>query len=197
MPSIQETLYSALASDAVLTALVDDRIYPGQIPDDETPSPWLMYQVPEANPFDDLDGGSDTQLQIEFHALADSYAEAKAIVDAVSAVLHAYTGGQISRAFWNGTSEESTELGYHHVARFDVWGTSATVIAQPGANARITTGLNSIELRAGAHVLTLDAGGLLLDGTPVGAGGASVGNLDGGTASSVYGGLEPIDGGGA
>ncbi len=116
-----------------MTALVDDRIYPGEIPDDETPTPWLYYAVPETEPLDELDADtSDVRSEAEFHALADTYATAKAIIDAVRAVLDTYRGGQVRRAFWMGTAEETTEDGYHHVARFTVWWlTDAAAIPDP------------------------------------------------------------------
>lgn len=120
--SIQEQLLSVLIYDSALTALVADRIYPGQLPDNETPTPWLFYSVPESVPFDDLgDGPTDVRSEIEFHALADTYRQAKAIIDAVKALLKVYQGGVVSRSLWAGTSEETTEDGYHHVIRFSVW----------------------------------------------------------------------------
>jgi hypothetical protein len=122
MPSIQETLYAALVADAAVAALVADRIFPGQIPDDETPAPWLYYAVPESAPIDQLDDGPlDVRSEMEFHSLADTYAQAKAVIDAVIAVLDAMTGAVVKRALWAGTSEESTEDGYHHACRFTVW----------------------------------------------------------------------------
>lgn len=128
MASIQETLRAALGADETLTALVEDRIFPGEIPDDEADPPWLFYQVPESVPYEELDDGdTEVQHQVEFHALGDSYSTAKTIIECVKAVLNSYHGGQIRRAFWQGTSEDQTEEGYHHVARFTVWGTSQTL----------------------------------------------------------------------
>lgn len=120
--AIQETLYTALAGDATLIALVGDRIYPGQVPDDEAPSPWLYFAVPESVPLDQLDDGAeDVRSELELHALADTYAEARSIVDAVRAVMGSFRGGTIRLATWAGTSEEMTEDGYHHAIRFAVW----------------------------------------------------------------------------
>lgn len=122
MPSIQETLRAALAADPALTALVDDRIFPGEIPDDEALTPWLYYSVPESVPLDDLDGTEiDVQSEMEFHALGSTYAEAKGIIDRVTHVLKEHSGGVVKRSLWQGTSEDSTEDGYHHAARFVVW----------------------------------------------------------------------------
>jgi hypothetical protein len=122
MPSIQEALRAALTADATLTAVVADRIFPGQIPDDEDPPPWLYYSVPESVPQDALDGDViDVRSEMEFHALGRTYSEAKSIIDRVIAVLNALTGTVVRRAFWGGTSEDTTDDGYHHVCRFEVW----------------------------------------------------------------------------
>ena len=119
--TIQEALYAALAANPDLTELVGDRIFPGQIPDDEAPTPWLYYAVPESTPFDQLDGGpQDVESQVEFHVLADRYSVAVAIVQAVKDVLKDYRDATIRRSFWAGTSEDTTEDGYHHAARFTI-----------------------------------------------------------------------------
>jgi hypothetical protein len=195
MASIQETLRAALAADSAVTALVGDRIFPGQVPDDEATTPWLYYAVPDTTPIDSLDDDQlDAQSEVEFHALADTYATAKALIDAVFAALDGYVGGQIWRVLWTGTSEDSTEEGYHHAAKFTVWWRTATIVAASGSRARITTGLDSITLAITEHTLTLTSDGLLLDGQPVGTGVAS-GNLDGGGPSTNYGGTSPLDGG--
>jgi hypothetical protein len=133
MASIQESLYAALTSDPTLVGLVGDRIYPGQVPDDEEPTPWLFYAVPESDPYDSLDDddGQDVQSQVEFHALGDTYAEAKGVIDALQAVLDTFNGGAVGRAFWKGTSEETTEEGYHHAARFTVFWNPASVAPPP------------------------------------------------------------------
>jgi hypothetical protein len=194
MASFQETLVQVLGDDATLTELLAGRLYPGEIPDEEAPTPWVFYQVPESVPFEDLDADGDARHQVEFHALADSYAEAKAISDAIVGALNGYSGGQITRAFWEGTSEEETESGFHHAVRFTIWGTVATIVGSPANLPKITTAAGSVTIQAGGHTLTLSSSGLLLDGSAVGSGGGS-GNLDGGTPSSVYGGTSPVDGG--
>lgn len=168
MPSIQETLYAALAADTGVTNLVGDRIFPGEIPDDEAVAPWLYYAVPSTDPIDAVDDAEQSALsQVEFHALADTYAGAKAILDAVYAALNGYYGGQVSRALWGGDTEETTEDGYHHACRYQVLWSKAAIVATPGSSARITTGLTSITLTACSHTLTLDCSGLTLDGAPL------------------------------
>jgi hypothetical protein len=124
--SIQEALRSALGGDPTLTGLVSDRIYPGQIPPDDAPAPWLYYAVTESVPLDQLDAtNTPVRSEVEFHSLGDHYADAKAVIDAVLAVLATYVGGVITRSLWAGTSEDVTEEGYHHAVRFTVWWTMA------------------------------------------------------------------------
>lgn len=162
MASLQESINAALAASAPLTALVSDRIYPGEIPDDEATTPWLFYSVPEETPVDDLDDSGSVSAQFEFHALADTYAAAKAVIEAVKGTLEAMQGGQVTQAFWRGTSDESTEVGYHLVARFDVWGQLANIYATANATGSIVTGASSIVMTVAGEVLTLDATGLTL-----------------------------------
>lgn len=170
MASIQETIRALCGADPTIAAIVGDRIYPGEVPDNETPAPWLYYTLPETLPSDDLDGDGFIDAQVEFHVLTDTYAEAKSLIDAIKGALNAFSGGQVIRAFWRGTSEEAIEgIGYHHSARFDVHGSEALVFPAAGSSARLTTGADSITLTAGGHVLTLDSAGLELDGAIVGA----------------------------
>jgi len=122
MPSIQETLRAVLGADTALTALVGDRIYPGEIPDDEAPTPWVYYLVPRSDPVDDLDDMPiDVESEVEFHALADTYATAKEVIDAVTARIKSYADDVVKRSLWAGSTEDTTEEGYHHAARFRVW----------------------------------------------------------------------------
>lgn len=163
MASIQESLRAVLGENLDLKAIVEDRIYPGDVPDDEDPTPWLYYSVLEDAPYADLDGDGDTIGDVEFHSLADTYAEAKQILDLVDAILDGHVGGQVSRAFRISRSEEFTDEGYHHVSRYQVIGVTATITESAGSNARIRTGLDSITLFAGGHTLTLNSDGLNLD----------------------------------
>src|SRR5262245_58437704 len=122
MPSIQETFRTAIAADPTLAGLVVDRIYPGELPDDETPSPWIFYNLPESVPFDELSlaAGVFVCSEVEFHTLADTYAEAKTIADRLVALFKVYSAGAVRESHWLGSSEEVTEEGYHHAVRFRV-----------------------------------------------------------------------------
>jgi hypothetical protein len=118
---MQEDVRGLLGGAAVVTDLVDQRIFPGEIPDDEPQRPWLYYAVPESVPIALLDGTAGVRHSIEFHAFADSYSQAAAIVAAILDVLNGLTWGRrVNSSFWSGTGEEVTEDGYHHVARFDI-----------------------------------------------------------------------------
>jgi len=157
-----------LGADPGIVELFGDRLYPGELPPDEAETPLLFYEVPETIPFDTLDGVNDWQrAQFVFHSLADSYAEAKAGVDAIFAAFDAFQGGQISEAHWLGTTEDTTDEGYHHTVRFDVWGPVAGVVSQKGARSRITTSLNAVTLTAGVNSLTVSEAGLFWNGAAV------------------------------
>jgi ATP-dependent protease HslVU (ClpYQ) peptidase subunit len=120
--SIQEDIRAALGTDSTLTDLVGESIYPGEVPDDDAPTPWVYYSVPDSEPIDQLDPGPHLVVSdVEFHALAETYAQAKTIADRLTDVLNAYRGQVVRRALWSGTAEEVTEEGYHHLARFRVW----------------------------------------------------------------------------
>jgi len=122
MSTIQETLRAVLGADPTLADLVGDRIYPGEVPADEAPTPWVYYTVPTSDPVEDLDDSpTDVQSEVEFHALADRYATALAVIDAVTACIKSYTGDVVKRSLWAGSTEETTQEGYHHAARFRVW----------------------------------------------------------------------------
>lgn len=126
MASIQETLRAALGSDAALAELVGDRIYPVEVPEEETPTPWLYYEL-RTTPYDTLDDEDlDVFGEVVFHAMADTYAEAKRITDAVHAVCEGFTGGRITGCFFSSSDQELTEEGHHHTARYDVFGTVPT-----------------------------------------------------------------------
>jgi hypothetical protein len=119
--SVQEDLRSLLGADLPITGLVDQRIYPGQVPDEEDPTPWLYYALPESVPVETLAGIAMVRHQVEFHAMADTYAEAKRVLDAVKDLLDGYVSGRrIILSLWQGTAEEVTDDGYHHVARYQI-----------------------------------------------------------------------------
>jgi hypothetical protein len=122
MASIQETLRAVLGADSTMTTLVGDRIYPGEIPDDEATPPWLYYAVPESVPFDQLDPDEPITVrsEVEFHSLADRYGTAQAIINAIRPAIRSASGSGIKQLSWLGTSEETTEDGYHHVIRYMV-----------------------------------------------------------------------------
>jgi Protein of unknown function (DUF3168)/Head domain of trimeric autotransporter adhesin len=171
MASPQETLFETLKADEALVALVEDRFHVGEIPDLEDPTPWVFYYVPSSVPYDDL-GNEETDVDqvVEFVAFADTYAEAKAINDAIKTALDGFSGGQVKRAFWKESTEEILEDGYRHASRFSVMGSEASVGPAAGGSARISTGFSTITLTAGGNSLTLSTDGLFLypDGQPIG-----------------------------
>lgn len=124
---MQEDVRELLGDTAAIAAIVAERIYPGQVPDDETPRPWLYYAVPDSTPLNQLDGVAAVRHGVEFHAMADSYAQAQALTQAVIDLLDGFRGGRrVDLSLWEGTAEEVNDEGYHHVARFAVDAKSPT-----------------------------------------------------------------------
>jgi hypothetical protein len=121
MPRFQETYAAALLADTAVAALIGDRLYPGQVPDEEDPPPWLYYAVPESTPFEELAAVVDIRSEVEVHAMGETYAQAVAILDRAVTVLQGMKSAGVRVSLWSGTTEETTDDGYHHVARFTVW----------------------------------------------------------------------------
>lgn len=115
MAHIEDTLLLALSSDPAVLALVGDRIYPGEIPDEEAPAPWVYYAVPNSTPFETLARVDSIRHTIEFHALADRYTDARAVIDAVIDVVNGMrSAGVITYSAWADRTQDTTEDGYHH-----------------------------------------------------------------------------------
>lgn len=118
----QEDLRAAAMACPELVALIGDRFFPGELPDDETPAPWVVYNVPHSAPALELveDGPTDVLSDVDFHALAESYGAARAIIKAIRRALKHHRGPAVRLCTWSTTAEEETEAGFHHVARFKV-----------------------------------------------------------------------------
>lgn len=118
--TFREAFTAALLADPTLSGLVGDRVYPGDLPDEEDPPPWVYYTVPESVPFAELGDVVDVRSEVEVHALGDTYAEAVAVLKAAVAVLQGLDGNGITSFEWLGSNEEAVDDGYHHSARFSV-----------------------------------------------------------------------------
>jgi len=96
--SIEATLFSTLAADAGVRAIVssgsplDHRIYPG-VADDNAAVPYLTYQVISTSAYNLINGAPDAERKlIQINCIADSYESAKALAEAVKTALNTATG---------------------------------------------------------------------------------------------------------
>lgn len=92
MQSIEDALYSYLAAQSTIIAIVDDRIYPTVLPQDPTKPAVVFYNVgtsplwlQNAKPVLDV-----TRIQIDCYA--DTSRDAKLLAKAVRDVLESYVG---------------------------------------------------------------------------------------------------------
>lgn len=167
MPSVEESIRTALGASAALAALVGNRIYPNRVPNDDTPTPWLYYSTPDSTPIDDLDAGPDLWADLELDILAEDYDTARAIADAAYNALHTYRGGQVKRALWAGGSSNVIDLGYHLTERYRVHGTRSGVLLVEGSSqGQIEAGVGSVKIRpsGGPVVAEFTSSGLTVTG---------------------------------
>jgi len=90
--SIETTLYTALSTTSGVTNLVSTRIYP-QVAPDSAAVPYVTYQVIAGAPYNKLAGAPDSERKIiQVNCISNSYANAKAIAEAVKAALNVSIG---------------------------------------------------------------------------------------------------------
>jgi hypothetical protein len=94
--SIETTLYAAINNDAAVTTLVADRIYP-QVAPDSASVPYVTYQVISTEAHNKLAGAPDTERKVvQVNCVSNSYANAKAIAEAIKSALNVSVGYLIS-----------------------------------------------------------------------------------------------------
>ena len=90
--SIETTLYGALSGAAGVTNLVSTRIYP-QVAPDSAATPYIVYQVIVGMAHNLTNGAPASERKvIQINCISNSYANAKAIAEAVKAALNVSTG---------------------------------------------------------------------------------------------------------
>ena len=90
--SIETTLYATINNDAGVTTLVADRIYP-QVAPDNASVPYVTYQVVATEAHNLLAGAPPTERKlIQINCISNSYANAKAIAEAIKSSLNVSTG---------------------------------------------------------------------------------------------------------
>jgi len=118
--SIQSDLYAHISSDAGLTALVSDRVYPVKAPQ-EPSYPLVSYSMISGQPQNTLDGtGSLNNSLFQFDVYADTYAEALSVADALEAAMAvaSFTNSMQSRI--DADFETSVEQ-YRIILDFSIW----------------------------------------------------------------------------
>lgn len=145
---VEGTIFDLLSTDSAgFAALVGDRLFPNFIPPHTTPLPWVAYAVTAADPVEGVSASTSARLEIGFDVVAETYAEVRAIFNALKTRLHGYRGGQVLRALWQNFQAQEVEEGYHAAVGFLVLGTEANVIPIPGTLARIVAGDGEILLQ--------------------------------------------------
>lgn len=105
---LEQDVFEILKSDAAITAIVADRIYP-IAPPQNIDFPALTYQTVSDFQGYNMEGGDGlNQSRIQFDIFSDSYAGGKALQDAVNSALSGYIGEagvQIQGAFQQDTQD--------------------------------------------------------------------------------------------
>lgn len=142
MATLEESICSRLSTDPAITALIaEDRIYPGRIPPHDAPSPWVYYEITESQPLAALGTVQESQNVVELTIIADEYASAKQLADAIKSSLNGYRGGQILRAFWANTARVDSDEGAQLQMLFNMRATDGPMVA-------VQAGLPRVEVRS-------------------------------------------------
>ena len=111
--AVEASLRTYLGADATLTALVGDRIYPGDIPDHDAPTPWLFYVVARSDPHVRLKGtAAKAKHTVELSALGETYSAAAAVGSRVRELLDDWAGdGTVGQCSWVSTERNPIDGG--------------------------------------------------------------------------------------
>lgn len=117
--SIETTLYSTLTANAGVIALVssgsplDHRIYPLIAPDNAA-VPYITYQLIATESHNLLSGAPNTERKvIQINCIADTYAVAKSVSEAVKSALN------VSVGYLNGEGDDYFPQTERHRVRLD------------------------------------------------------------------------------
>jgi hypothetical protein len=130
--TIEEAIRQQLGEAAAVAAIVHDRIFPGEIPDHETPTPWVFFLLSDEQPGEDL-GGNDWQSgSITVEIFAETYAEVNALKIAVRESLNTTLPGGLYRCMWANGSTQPVDGGYNATETYRVRRTSRGVVSAAG-----------------------------------------------------------------
>jgi len=171
--SLPNTLYSRLANDAGLSALVGTNIFPTTAQmNDVTELPYVIYDT-QATPNNTLSGASTaTEYAVTITATARKLAEVQTVLDATKTLLTDWHGGNVQWSFFTGETPAAPtgdNEGYSGQQTYQIWTTDATIITTPDSTGTITTGNDEITLSVCDNTLTLDCEGLTLNGEEIDA----------------------------
>lgn len=89
---IQEGLYSLLANNGGVRSLINGRVYPVLAPDDLAQYPCISYSCVGGSVAPTLDTSGVLRQRVELNALAQDYATAANIREAIVAAINGYQG---------------------------------------------------------------------------------------------------------
>jgi len=120
----EESIYSMLAADAAVAAIVGSRIYPLRMPDDENAVlPSVVYTRVSGARATPMAGGATLENpRIQVDSWATTYAGAKALSEAVRAALEETGGTGLKAILLSDSDLMDDETGDYRVSMdFSVW----------------------------------------------------------------------------
>lgn len=106
---IEAAIWDFLKEDTIINTLVDNNIFPGELPD-PPPLPAITYSLISRYSVRDLSGAIYWQSRFQFSCWSDRYGGAKALAKAVSSVFESYIGEIGSFKILDSTMANETDL---------------------------------------------------------------------------------------
>jgi hypothetical protein len=128
----EEAIRQFLGESESVSALVDDRIYPGEIPDDDTPSPWIFYFLSEERPDAKLASNDWGSATARVEGFAETYSEARELKEAVKTALNARLVGGLYKCLWKDATTEPVDGGFNVTLDFELYKTRIGVVVSSG-----------------------------------------------------------------
>lgn len=106
---IEVAIWDFLKEDTIINTLVDNNIFPGELPD-PPPLPAITYSLISRYSVRDLSGAIYWQSRFQFSCWSDRYGGAKTLAKAVSSVFESYIGEIGSFKILDSTMANETDL---------------------------------------------------------------------------------------
>lgn len=115
MALIEEAIFARLFNADDLRDWINDRIYPGRIPDHDGPTPWIYFAVMSSVPIEDLEGAATEAVHtVELDCLAETYDDNKRLHRMVQELLDGWSDRPtVKQCTWTGTTLQILEYGYN------------------------------------------------------------------------------------